>query len=222
MKDSSKPARKAARNKTDRSSPKPPSETIGTLERLGQWPRDLLGLLRQYGGTALRISDSVILNAEQLTRLSTSDQSLLREAGELISDFRKVAGLTYDDLANALDLEDQSLLQAIESGTATLSFEFILKLASLLARHDPIPFVLQLIRAYQPGIWEWLERWGIGLWPTHYERERRFLNIYRSNDQARQLDDEQFRAVCEITRRTFEVHVAWLLQQRELAVQATE
>lgn len=183
--------------------------------QLTQLPRDVLSLVKRYAGMAVRVSDSAAYSAEQFARLSGSERRLLKEAGELIGEFRKLAGFTYEELATALDLEDQSLLKALEAGTATLSFEFILRLASVLARHDPIPFALQLIRAYQPGIWQFLERWGVGLWPVQYERERRFINIYRQNDEARQLDDAQFKAALSLTQRAFDVGVHWLLEHSE-------
>lgn len=195
---------------------------VATERRLGeragqltQLPRDVLSLVKRYAGMAVRVTDSAAYSAEQFARLSGSERRLLKETGELIGEFRKLAGFTYEELATALDLEDQSLLKALEAGTATLSFEFILRLASVLARHDPIPFALQLIRAYQPGIWQFLERWGVGLWPVQYERERRFINIYRQNDEARQLDDAQFKAALALTQRAFDVGVHWLLEHSE-------
>ncbi|MCZ7671314.1 MAG: hypothetical protein M5U34_31370 [Chloroflexi bacterium] len=64
---------------------------------------------------------------------------MMKETGSYLKDVREVAGLTVSDLANALNLEDKSVLEAVENGTAVLSFELILRSASLLARHDPSP-----------------------------------------------------------------------------------
>lgn len=62
----------------------------------------------------------------------------------------EVAGLTITELNDALKLKDRTLLEAVENGTATLSFELILRLAALLARNDPIPFILKYTRTYNP------------------------------------------------------------------------
>ena len=71
-------------------------------------------------------------------------------------------------------------------------FELILRLAALLARHDPIPFIIKLTRTYNPEVWEILEKWGIGRLPVQLERERQFINIYRGHDRARKLSDDDF------------------------------
>ena len=61
---------------------------------------------------------------------------------------------------------------ATSAGTATLSFELILRLSALLARNDPIPFVAQMLRGSNPALWRLLEDWGLGRIPLQLERER--------------------------------------------------
>lgn len=187
------------------------------LSSLAQIPLDALALLKRYGDIALRLTGTVAYTQEQLKKVPPKHRALLQEAGELIHDLREVAGLSKDELSEALDLSDESLLRAIEAGSASISFEIILRLSSLIARHDPIPFALQLIKAYQPELWEDLERWGIGNWPTHYERERLFLNVYRRNDNARELDDDDFKAALALTQATFNTAVEWINAQKAVA-----
>ncbi len=129
----------------------------------------------------------------------------MQEAGEYLKDLREVAGLTLKDLSDAAKLPDQSLLAAVENGTATLSFELILRLAALLARHDPVPFIIRLTRTYNPDLWSVMKNWGLGRLPLQFEREREFINIYRSHDAARKLSDEEFQRVLEFTRSAFEM-----------------
>ncbi|MDX1695839.1 MAG: XRE family transcriptional regulator, partial [Ketobacteraceae bacterium] len=74
-------------------------------------------------------------------------------------------------------------------------------------------FTLELIRAYQPELWETLERWGIGHWPSQYRRERSFLNIYRQNDAARKLTAEQFEGAARLTQAAFDMAVDWYISE---------
>jgi transcriptional regulator with XRE-family HTH domain len=147
-------------------------------------------------GVGLQVGRALLLSPEAVR--------LRREAGRTVRELREFAGLTVDELAAALDLRDRSLLEAIEDGTATLSFELILRLSALLARNDPIPFVAQLARGSNPVLWKLLEDWGLGRIPLQMERERRFLNVFRGHDAARRLSDEGFEHVLDYTRSAFE------------------
>lgn len=141
-------------------------------------------------------------------RLLTGEASpsrLTREAGKYIRELRELAGLTLTDLARALQLRDSSLLEAAEAGTATLSFDLILRLSAIVARNDPLPTVLRLTRTYNPAVAKFLEDWGAGRLPLQLERERAFVNILRGNDDARDLSDEAFEKVLAFTRAAFEM-----------------
>ncbi|MFN2278711.1 MAG: helix-turn-helix domain-containing protein, partial [Candidatus Promineifilaceae bacterium] len=128
-------------------------------------------------------------------------------------DMREVAGLTLMELSEALDLEDKTLLEAVENGTATLSFELILRLAALVARHDPLPFVMRMTRTYNPGVWRILEDWGVGRMTLQFEREREFVNILRPHDGARKLSDDGFAKVLEVTKSAFELALFYALAE---------
>jgi len=143
-----------------------------------------------------------------------------REAGRTVRELRELAGLTVDELAAALDLRDRSLLEAVEEGTATLSFELILRLSALLARNDPIPFVAQLARGSNPTLWTVLEDWGIGRIPLQMERERRFLNVFRGHDAARRLSDEGFERVLDYTRAAFELALGFVAEGEGVSARA--
>jgi transcriptional regulator with XRE-family HTH domain len=135
------------------------------------------------------------------------------EAGRYLRELRELAGLTLDELADAVELSDRSLLGAVENGTATLSFELILRLSALLARNDPLPFIARMARTYNPMLWKALEDWGIGRIPLQLERERRFLNVFRAHDAARRLSDPGFERVLDFTRAAFETALHFVAEQ---------
>lgn len=164
---------------------------------------------------AARAGDASVKVGKALLTSSVADAGMMRETGEYLKDVRELAGLTRNELAEALNLSDQSLLAAVEKGTATLSFELILRLAALLARHDPLPFIIKFTRTYDPEIWEILEKWGIGRIPVHLERERKFINIFRGNDAARKLTDEEFEEVHHFTRVAFEMALHFIRKQQK-------
>ncbi len=149
------------------------------------------------GGVGFRVGKALLLSQE--------GSRMRREAGRTLRELRKVAGLTVDELADALEVSDRSLLEAVEKGTATLSFELILRLSALLARNDPVPFIVQMTRTYNPALWKLLEAWGIVRIPLQMERERRFVNVYRAQDVARKLSDEAFDHVLRFTQAAFEM-----------------
>ncbi|MGH0034141.1 MAG: helix-turn-helix domain-containing protein [Myxococcota bacterium] len=134
------------------------------------------------------------------------------EAGAYLRELRELAGLTVDELSEAVELRDHSILAAVEAGTTTLSFELILRLAAILARHDPAPFVARLVRLYNPVLWQMLDDWGVGRLPLQGVREREFVNILRASDAARALSDEDFDRVLGFTREAFETALHFALE----------
>lgn len=161
-------------------------------------------LASRVGGMTLRIGSTLILDQAQRRAMSAEQRAWMQRAGAAIHDARITAGLSLDGLAAALDLEDKTLLQAMEQGSATVSFEMILRLTSLLARNDPIPFLISLVRGFNPRLWALLEDWGIGHLPTMIERDRKWLNIYRGNEAVRQLPEAEFNQVPEFCRSSLE------------------
>ncbi|WP_240616464.1 helix-turn-helix domain-containing protein [Marinobacter fuscus] len=184
----------------------------GVLDRIASLTGSALRLGARATDTSLRVGRALINSQDQLRAMLTAGQSL--------KDIREVAGLTLSEMSEALNLKDKTLLEAIENGTATLSFELILRLASLVARNDPIPFILRTTRNYNPEVWQLLNDWGVGRIPLQFEREREFINIFRRHDDARTLSDEGFRKVLDFTRQSFEMSLHFIEQQeQELAEQ---
>ena len=162
---------------------------------------------KKTGDTSYKVGKAIIQSQDQLR--------LMVNAGASLKDLREVAGLTVNELSEAINLKDKSIIEAVENGTATLSFELILRLAALLARNDPIPFILKYTRTYSPETWRILNDWGVGRLPLHYERERQFINIYRSQDKARELSDEGFNRVLEFTRQAFNLSLHFIGEQED-------
>lgn len=193
---------RARRAKDEPTTPPPALGALGTAIARG------IEALRQELGVRVPTSGAIGLRVGRAL-LSPEAARMRREAGRYVRELRELTGLTVDELADALELSDHSLLRAVEKGTATLSFELILRLSALLARNDPVPFVAKLTRTYNPGLWKLLEAWGIGRIPLQLERERRFVNVFRAQDAARELSDAGFDRVLEFTQAAFETALAF-------------
>jgi transcriptional regulator with XRE-family HTH domain len=206
--------RKAATQKTDNAQKtavqQEPEESL--IKRLTSIPGAVADsafrIVARTTDVPLRVGKALFLRPEQA--------EMMQEAGRTLKDLREVAGLTRDELSEALDLKDHSLIEAVENGTAILSFELILRLAALLARHDPIPVILKFTRSYNPELWKMLEDWGLGRLSLHFERERQFINIYRRHDAARKLSDEGFVRVLDFTRAAFEMALHFAAEQENV------
>lgn len=196
----------ASRRKATRKPRPPKTEPVPSLQMAL-----LSGLATMTGDaatSALKLFFDATGDPFGIGRLLTGPASpsrLTREAGNYIRELRELAGLTLGDLARALELRDSSLLEAVEAGTATLSFDLILRLSAIVARNDPLPTILQLTRTYNPAVARFLEDWGAGRLPLQIERERAFVNILRGNDDARDLSDEGFAKVLAFTKTAFEL-----------------
>ena len=181
---------------------KSPRKRAKRLTRAASLPERLTELVEHAAAGALRrVAAS---GGRKIAAWAPEAMEMRQEAGVYLRELRELAGLTLDDMSDAAELRDRSLLEAVEAGTATLSFELILRLAAILARHDPVPFVSRLVRSYNPVLWQLLEDWGVGRLPIQLERERAFVNVLRSHDDARALPDEDFEQVLEFTRIAFE------------------
>ena len=189
-----------------------PPSLVGRLTRLpgavADTVTDTLRKVTKTAETPWRIGKALLLSPEQA--------EAMKETGEYLRDLRLVAGLTLDDLSVALELKDHSLLAGVEKGTAALSFDLILRLAAMLARRDPVPVVMRLARTYRPELWQILEDWGVGRLSLQYERERQFINIYRSHDIARALSDPGFAEVLAFTQQAFEMALRLVAAQEGL------
>ncbi len=193
-------------------------EAIDTSGAPEKAPESLVDRIYQLTGSALRFGARATDTSLRFGRALINSQDQLRAmllAGQSLKDIREVAGLTLTEMSEALNLKDKSVLEAIENGTATLSFELILRLAALIARNDPIPFIMRTTRNYNPEVWKILNDWGVGRLPLQFEREREFINIFRRHDDARNLSDEGFRRVLEFTRQSFEMSLHFVEEQEQ-------
>jgi transcriptional regulator with XRE-family HTH domain len=195
----------AAGGDSDRSSP---SFTQRLMEIAESVTGDVSDRLRRLALDATGLS----LGVGQALFMPPQNAQLAQLAGSYLRELRELAGLTREELAEAIRLEDRTLLQAVEEGTAILSFELILRLAAILARHDPVPFLIRFTRTYNPEVWSVLENFGVGRLPLHFEREREFINIYRGEGRARQLSDEGFARVLELTQSAFQLGLHFALE----------
>lgn len=213
--DSQKAHKKSERRRPDPDeSPEPwvSEETLtGIFDRISDVTSSAFRFAKKTTDTSYKVGKALMQSQDQL--------KLMVAAGQSLKDLREVAGLTISELNDALQLKDKSFLEAVENGTATLSFELILRLSALLARNDPVPFILKYSRAYSPETWKLLNDWGAGRLPLQYQREREFINIFRSKDQARQLSDEGYSKVLEFTREAFNMSLHFIAEQ-EQAVEA--
>ena len=116
----------------------------------------------------------------------------MADAGRLLRDARETAGLSLRELTEALGVKDTDLLEDIESGERIIPLELLFRCASLVARHDPIPFLVQFMRTYNPALGKTLDQWGVMTLPVQFERERRWINLYRQHDILRKLDDQEY------------------------------
>ncbi len=184
------------------------------FQRISGITNSAFNIAKKTTDGSLRVGKSILKSQDQL--------KLMVAAGQSLKDLREVAGLTIHDLTEATNLKDKTFWEAVEDGTATISFELILRLASLLARNDPVPFILKYTRTYNPELWRMLNDWGLGRLPLQYEREREFINIYRRHDAARQLSDEGFERVLQFTRNAFEMALHFIAETENLKVTLPE
>ena len=166
--------------------------------------------LRHWTGTVLGVAagaTDLSLSFMQARVRDPRRRAAIAEAGSMLRQARESAGITTRELGRAIDLSDAELLQEAERGKAVLPFEVILRLAGVLGRHDPVTFVMKLTRSYYPRLWKALDELGIGRLAVQMGRERELANLYRANDVARRLSDEEFNAVLDFVKTGFDMAV---------------
>ena len=163
----------------------------GLLKRAGKVAGGTLDMALDMASVSAMYGDGWV---RDLLASGASPERLeaMAEAGHLLRDARETAGLSLRELSERLGLGDDSVLEGVEKGEAILPLELMLRAASLLARHDPIPFLIKFLRTYNPQLEATLEQWGVMALPRNYERERRFVNLYRQHDFLRDLDDDAY------------------------------
>lgn len=165
---------------------------LQSLRKLtGQVAGGTLGLARNTATMTAMFGENW-LRTTVLNQLEPERLEAMAEAGHFLRDARETAGMSIKDLSESLGLADKTMLEDIESGQTIMPLEVMLRSVSLLARHDPIPFLIKFMRTYNPALEQTLEQWGVLALPKQYERERRFINLYRQYDALRSLTDDEY------------------------------
>ena len=183
------------------------STLLSLAREARSWADSVLGIAGTAADLSLNVAKSILPRREH--------RAALEKTGSLLRGMREAAGLSLKELGDAVNLKDPALLEAVEGGKAALPFEIILRLAAVLGRNDPISFVMRLTRTYNPDLWKTLENLGIGRLVLQAGREREFANIYRSDDEARRLSDEEFAAVLAFTKTAFQTAMSFRARSSE-------
>jgi transcriptional regulator with XRE-family HTH domain len=185
------------------------STLVDLAHQVRSWTDSVLGIA---GGVA-----DVTIGAAKMMLPKPGQRRTLEKAGNVLRQMREAAGMSVNEVGNAIDLKDPALLELVENGKVALPFEIILRLASILGRNDPISFVMRFTRSYNPDVWRTLESLGIGRLALQAGREREFANLYRASDVARRLSDEEFAEVLKFTKAAFEMALAFRATPRSPA-----
>jgi transcriptional regulator with XRE-family HTH domain len=189
-----------------RSKAAPASAAIAKpLGAVGDLTRSLRSLTEQVVGMAGAAVDTSLAAATGLFPHGVKSTKALIKAGIFLRDVREAAGIPLEDLGKAINLKDTALLELAENGKMALPFEVILRLAGVLARNDPVPFVMNMTKVHSPGTWQVLESLGVGRLIEHAGREHEFISIYRARDEARKLTDEEFLRVRKFVETAFDM-----------------
>jgi transcriptional regulator with XRE-family HTH domain len=169
--------------------------------------RNTATMSAMFGETWLR---STLMNKLEPERLEA-----MAEAGHFLRDARETAGMSIKDLSESIGLTDRSVLEDIESGQTIMPLELMLRSASLLARHDPIPFLIKFMRTYNPALEKTLEQLGVLALPKQYERERRFVNLVRQHDVLRTLSDDEYERFIHYMESSSNLVLDVILKEKE-------
>ncbi len=199
---------------------------INSLVKLtGQVAGGTLDLARTTATMSAMFGETWLRNT-LLNRFEPERLEAMAEAGRFLRDARETAGLSVKDLADSLGMSDNAVLEDIERGQTIMPLELMLRSAALLARHDPIPFLIRFMRTYNPALEQTLEQLGVMALPRQYERERRFVNLLRQHDVLRSLSDDEFerfihymdsssQVILDVMLKEKAVHEAQLEAERE-------
>ena len=179
-----KPSATATKARRKTAAPADEPAALGLARQLRSWTDSVLGMAGMATDASMAAARLVLPKPEQ--------RKALEKAGGLLRMARETSGMSLREVGDAIDLKDPALLTLVENGKTALPFEIILRLASVLGRHDPLSFVMRFTRAYNPDVWRTLEDLGIGRLAVQAGREREFANLYRGSDAVRKLSDDEF------------------------------
>lgn len=179
----------------------PGAPLVAIAKQLRGWTDNVLGVAGPAADMAFGLA--------RAKAGSPGQKALIDRAGHALKRMREAAGMTLQEVATAVDLKDPALLEAAEGGKVALPFEVVLRLGGVLGRSDPLTATMKLARAYNPELWKALDQLGVGKLVAQAGREREFSNLYRANDAARRLSDDDFAAVLAFTKSAFDMAVAF-------------
>ena len=208
-----RPARKAAHAASPARQPAELSAGVGAkslvlslAQQLQSWAGSMLSRVGDASDTALTLAAA--------RTQGPGRKAAVEKAAGLLRDLRQAAGLSLEELGQALELDDPSFMGLVESGKVGLPFDLILRLASVLARNDPVGFVMKMTRTYNPKIWKTLDALGVGKLLVQAGRERELANIYRRHDAARHLSDKDFGAALAFADAAFQAALVFQLKHK--------
>ena len=208
-----RPARKAAHAASPARQPAELSAGVGAkslvlslAQQLQSWAGSMLSRVGDASDTALTLAAA--------RTQGPGRKAAVEKAAGLLRDLRQAAGLSLEELGQALELDDPSFMGLVESGKVGLPFDLILRLASVLARNDPVGFVMKMTRTYNHKIWKTLDALGVGKLLVQAGREREFANIYRRHDAARHLSDKDFGAALAFADAAFQAALVFQLKHK--------
>ena len=188
---------------------------LNSLRKLtGQVAGGTLDLARNTAAMSAMFGENWLRNAV-LNKMEPERLEAMAEAGHFLRDARETAGMSVKDLSESLGMSDRSVLEDIESGETIMPLELMLRSASLLARHDPIPFLIKFMRTYNPALEKTLEQLGVLALPKQYERERRFVNLYRQHDILRSLSDDEYERFIHYMESSSNLVLDLMLKEKE-------
>ncbi len=187
---------------------------LGSLMKItGQVAGSTLDLARNTTTMTAMFGENWLRNA-LVNSMEPERLEAMAEAGRFLREAREMAGLSLKELGDSLGVSDNSVLEDVESGESIMPLEMMLRSAALLARHDPIPFLIKFMRTYNPALEDRLEQWGVLKLPKKFERERRFVNVYRQHDSLRDLTDEEHERFIEYTNSSTELVLNVMLKEK--------
>lgn len=174
---------------------------VSLAQQVRGWADNVINLAGSAADTGLALAQARLRDPKQ--------KAAVAKAGRQLRRWREAAGLTLEELSQAVGLGDARLIEQAEGGVVSLPFDVVLRLAGILGRRDPLPVAMALTRQYNPELWKSLEALGVGKLVVQGTRERELANIYRGCDAARSLDDEQFAVVLAFTRQAFAMAITF-------------
>lgn len=168
---------------------------------------DLAGRLRHWAEGMLPGAETVISMARTLSEARQQQEhaepAALQQAGKLLRTMREALGISVQAVAEAAKLRDPAVVEEAERGRISLSFDAVIRLAGILGDRDPMGAASRLLRAYHPEMSKTLDKLRTIGFVMPDARERALLAIYRRNEAARAIPDDDFDEIVDVLASVF-------------------